>query len=655
MGSARRSWPVPCWRRSARVMGDLLARAFTEQALLDAWEQVREAALADGQAGPEVEHFEAAAARKISNLAADLAGGTFKPSPLVRADIAKSGGGVRRLEVPCLVDRIVERALLAELDVVIDPLLLPWSFAYRRGLGVRDALACLVEARDAGAAWVARADIDDCFDRIPRWEVLRLLRAAVTDTQAVDLVRRLLDRPVAGEHVAVSDRGLGLHQGSVLAPLLSNLYLDGFDRAMLAAGYRVIRYSDDMAIPAAGRAAAEHALAGAAQALEDLRLDLDPVKSQVVSFDAGVQFLGSTVTATTSPGAQALSHPLETVVYVDRPGALIRSRGDRLVVEHRDTTLLRLNLRRVRQVVCVGRVGMTTPFLHRALRGGIDVVVLGEHGGPGGRLVSLEHSDPTARRAQYRTADDGPVARELARCFVDGKIANMRVAVLRAGRREPGPVCADVAETLAAARLVLADADSIEEIMGHEGMTTREYFRAWRLLIGKEWEFTERQRRPPPDPVNAMLSFGYTLLGYEAVAALGAAGLDPAVGFLHQARWGRPNLALDLMEEFRPVAVDAVVLRCVTTGIVRADEFETVPDQGCRMNPHARQAFLAAYEYRMLTLFTHEPSARRVSYRVGLGLQARALARSILKPDRPYRPSGGNDVGSGRAVPGRLR
>jgi CRISPR-associated endonuclease Cas1 len=130
------------------------------------------------------------------------------------------------------------------------------------------------------------------------------------------------------------------------------------------------------------------------------------------------------------------------VVYVDRPGALIRSRGDRLVVEHQDVALLRLNLRRVRQVVCVGRAGMTTPFLHRALRSGIDVVLLGEHGGPGGRLASLEHTDPTARRAQYRAADDGPTARELARCFVDGKIANMRVAVLRADRRRRGgPGC----------------------------------------------------------------------------------------------------------------------------------------------------------------------------------------------------------------------
>jgi CRISPR-associated protein Cas1 len=406
---------------------------------------------------------------------------------------------------------------------------------------------------------------------------------------------------------------------------------------MLAAGYRVIRYSDDMAIPVAERAAAERALAVAAEILETLRLDLDPAKSQVVSFDSGVPFLGSTVTSLTSPGAMALSHPLETVVYVDKPGALLRSRGDRLVVEHHDEVLFRLNLRRVRQLVCIGRVGMTTPFVHRALRDGIDVVLLDDHCGPGGRLVSLAHGDSTARRAQYRLADDAPASRERARAFVDGKIANMRVALLRAGRRSPGTEITSVAETLAVTRLVLGDAASYDEILGHVGSATREYFRAWRQVIGEEWGFTTRERRPPPDPVNAMLSFGYTMLVHEAVGALGVAGLDPAVGYLHQARWGRPSLGLDLMEEFRPVVVDAVVLRCVSIGIVRSEEFDTEADRGCRMNPRARQAFLAAYERRMLTLFTHEPSGRRVSYRVGLGLQAKALARTILAPDHPYR------------------
>jgi CRISP-associated protein Cas1 len=134
------------------------------------------------------------------------------------------------------------------------------------------------------------------------------------------------------------------------------------------------------------------------------------------------------------------------------------------------------------------------------------------------------------------------------------------------------------AETLAIIRLVLGDATSLDQVLGHEGSASREYFRAWRQIIGDTWGFAARERRQPPDPVNAMLSLGYTLLVQEAVAALEAAGLDSAVGFLHRGRWGRPFLALDLIEEFRPVIVDAVVLRCVSTGIVRCDEFTSTPD-----------------------------------------------------------------------------
>jgi CRISP-associated protein Cas1 len=308
------------------------------------------------------------------------------------------------------------------------------------------------------------------------------------------------------------------------------------------------------------------------------------------------------------------------------------------VVEHRDGVVFKLNLRRIRQVVCLGRVGMTTPFIHQALRRGIDIVLLTEHGQPGGRLQSLAHTDPTVRRAQYRAAEDPDLRLELARGFVDGKLANLRTALLRADRRKPNPTRTAITETLEITRLVLADTTSLDELRGHEGTASREYFRGIRLVIGDDWGFAARQRRPPPDPVNAMLSFGYTLLVHEAVAALEAARLDPAVGFLHQTRWGRPNLALDLMEEFRPTIVDAVVLRLLTTAMIKPEQFETIPDRGCLMTDRARHTYLAAYERRMLTLFTHAGTGRRVSYRVGLGLQAKALARTLLDTTRPYHP-----------------
>jgi CRISPR-associated protein Cas1 len=420
--------------------------------------------------------------------------------------------------------------------------------------------------------------------------------------------------------------------------MLSNLYLDAFDRAMLQAGFRVIRYSDDFAIPTESRGDAERALVSASTELESLRLELNSGKSHVVSFDEGVHFLGETTTASTINRGETLSHPLETVVYVDRQGALVRSRGDRLVVVDGEESLFRLNLRRVRQVVCYGRVGLTTAFLHQAAERGIEVVLLTEQGTLGARLTVPTASDPQVRRAQYRAADDDRRCRELAAAFVDGKITNLRVALLRVARREDDAEAALAADLIAELGGRLGNLGTLNEIMGVEGAASREYFQAARRMLDPEWDFEGRQRRPPPDPVNAMLSYGYTILTHEAIAAAEAAGLDPMVGFLHGHRWGRPALALDLMEEFRPVTVDVAVWRAVSARQVRPEQFDDDPNTGCRMGADARHAFLAAYERRMLTITTHEPTGRRVSFRVALSLQAKALARSLLDPGEPYTP-----------------
>jgi CRISPR-associated protein Cas1 len=617
-------------------VGTLYARAFASQALLDAWQEVREAALADGRPDPEVDAFEADAARRLDELGTALADGAWTPAPVRRVEIPKPSGGVRVLGVPPLADRVVERALLGVLDPVLDPLLLPWSFAYRRGLGVRDALAALAEARDEGMGWVARADVRDCFEAIPQWETMRRLREAVGDERVVHLVGLLLDRPVAGGREAPGRRGLGLHQGSVLSPLLSNLYLDTFDRAMLAAGWRVIRYGDDFAVPAASRADAERALVSAATELDELRLEINSGKAHVGSFDEGVRFLGELTTASTINRGEMLSHPLETVVYVDRQGALVRSRGDRLIVTDGEESLLRLSLRRVRQVVCYGRVGLTTAFLHKAAERGIEVVLLTSHGTLGARLVAPTSGDSQVCRAQYRAADDQRAAVRLAAAFVDGKITNMRVALLRAARRDDDRQAVAGADLLAG--LAAPDAGDLDTLLGVEGAATREYYQALRRSLDPIWGFHGRQRRPPPDPVNAMLSYGYTLLVHEAIAAAEAAGLDPMVGFLHRHRWGRPSLALDLMEEFRPITVDVAVWRCVGTKQSRPEQFDNDPAQGCRMSDDARHAFLAAYERRMLTLAAHPATGRRVSYRVAVSLQAKALARTLLDPEEPYQP-----------------
>ena len=161
------------------------------------------------------------------------------------------------------------------------------------------------------------------------------------------------------------------------------------------------------------------------------------------------------------------------------------------------------------------------------------------------------------------------------------------------------------------------------------------------VLIRAEtsWSITEPTRCSTREDEATPLSYGYTLLCHEAIGALEAAGLDPMVGFLHRHRWGHPALALDLMEEFRPTTVDVAVWRCISARQVRPEQFTVEdPAQGCRMGSDAEYTFLAAYGKRLLTLTTHASSGRRVSFRVALSLQAKALARALLDPDEPYQP-----------------
>lgn len=619
-------------------MGPLFSEVVRQQTLLDAWHAIHADARVSGTQRAHAEEFASGAARRISDLAEQLAAGTWRPTSVKPVRIPKADGRAREIVLSALPDKIVERALLRVLDPVVDPELLPWSFAYRRGLGVSDALRAVAEARDDGAVWVARLDVRNCFASIPRRPVLTRLRDVVAEREVTELVRLLVYRVVRGQRRSSSR---GLHEGSVLSPLLCNLYLDQFDRQMLALGYRVVRYADDIAIPSGTRKDAERALAAAERVFGQLGLSRNDRKDLLVDFDTGVPFLGATLTSSGSASTEGVSRPLRSSVYVVSQGALLRSKGSRVRIELRGDCLLSVPWRRVHQVMCFGRVGMTTAFLHRALHQGVDVVLLSENGRYDGALRSPFRTGAAARREQHKLSDSEGRSLDLARMFVAGKIANLRTGLLRAGRRGRLDDVARALERMRGHRRDALGVTTMAQLLGIEGSASRLYFDCWSRQLPPEWMFAGRRRRPPPDPVNAMLSFGYSVLTYEAVSAVEAAGLDPAVGFLHSSKGNRPSLALDLVEEFRPVIVDSVVTRIISSKMLTPLDFVIDEIDGktrCLLNDPARRLFLAAYERRLLAVVSLPATGRRVSYRVALHQQALHLARVLTGADATYRP-----------------
>ncbi|MEV0966614.1 CRISPR-associated endonuclease Cas1 [Streptomyces sp. NPDC049910] len=619
-------------------MGDLLYRAISESSLLAAWQEVQANDLEDGKVSDQVAGYARGVLARLTDLGRELKAGSWRPGPVYAMEIAKRSGGTRLLAVPAVEDRIVERAVMEVVDEYIDAVLLPWSYAYRRGLSVRDALHDLASARDDGARWVVRADIRDCFEQIPRWPALTRLREVVPDPEICQLVRHLVNRRGVGPAARRIRSGRGLHQGSSLSPVMTNLYLDAFDRDLLRSGHRVLRYSDDFAIPVTTHSQGEQVLELAAEALARLDLELNEAKSRIESFDEGVDFLGKTVTARSGTRAEERPSPLESTLYVTEPGAVLRTKGQRLRVTHRTTQLLSAPYNRVRQIVCTAPVTFTSPFLRRALEHGIDLVLTEEDGAYLGRLTGPAGTDVELRHAQHRLTDKDAASLELACAFVSAKITHMRTCLLRAARAGKLTDVEPAAARLLAARQAAATAPSPASLMGHEGAATRDYFAAVGTILGPAWAFTHRRRRPPPDPVNALLSFGYTLLARDAVAACELAGLDPAVGFLHELRRGRPSLALDLIEEFRPVIVDHTVIRLCTSGKISTAGFATDEGgrTGCRMDRDTLHTFLAAYANRMLTLAHHPNTGRRTSYRTALTVQARHLAAVITGREPAY-------------------
>ncbi len=323
-------------------------------------------------------------------------------------------------------------------------------------------------------------------------------------------------------------------------------------------------------------------------------------------------------------------------LYVQKSGMRIGRKGDTLEVRERDgTTVQSVRFLHTSQVCVLGNVTVTTPALRELLQREIPVLYYSYGGWFYGMATGLAHKNAELRIAQFRAAADRAASLALAQRFIRAKIRNCRTLLRRNHR-------GDVGSALRALERFAKDAeraDSVERLLGIEGNAARVYFGAFSGMLRPKGEvgevswrmdFDGRNRRPPRDPVNALLSFAYALLVKDWTITLSAVGFDPFVGFYHRPRYGRPALALDLMEEFRPLVADSVVLRTVNEGIVGANDFVATAG-GVALRESGRKRFLQAYERRMDRLVTHPAFGYRLSYRRVLLVQARLLARYLMR------------------------
>ena len=337
----------------------------------------------------------------------------------------------------------------------------------------------------------------------------------------------------------------------------------------------------------------------------------------------------------------SVRHTRGMPVYVQAHRAKVAKTGERLAITKDDSEPVHVRLADTSQLVLQGNVYVTTPTLHELMRRDIPVSWHSFGGWFLGHTIGTGHANVELRTAQYRGSFDDAVCLKLARGLVQAKIRNCRTMLRRNTRTETGLEAALTGLSQLADRA--GRTRDMDTLLGVEGAAAAIYFQRLPGMLrsdeGKDagalFKMESRNRRPPTDPINAMLSFGYAMLTRTFVNTLTAVGFDAYRGFYHQPRYGRPALALDMMEPFRPLIVDSAVIMAVNNGEIQLKDFvrESV---GTSLSDAGRKRFIATLERRLGQEVTHPIFGYRLEYRRLLEIQSRLLARFLLGETSDY-------------------
>ncbi|NJN86231.1 MAG: type I-D CRISPR-associated endonuclease Cas1 [Leptolyngbyaceae cyanobacterium SL_7_1] len=335
-------------------------------------------------------------------------------------------------------------------------------------------------------------------------------------------------------------------------------------------------------------------------------------------------------------------------LYITHDDSFIGKTDERLTVRANKQTLLDVPLIKVDGVVVLGRATISPAAVIELLERKIALSFLTSMGRYLGRLEPELTKNIFVRSAQWKASlaasaeqhVPSEAASHLVQGFVRGKLKNYRIAFLRAQREFPE---LDLHKPIAQLEQAIAPIDATTEInslRGLEGSGSAAYFGRFGSLIRVDgFCFTTRNRRPPTDPVNALLSLGYALLRHDVQSAVNLVGFDPYLGYLHTERYGRPSLALDLMEEFRPLVVDAIVLSAINRRALSPENFVTEPLSGAvSLTPDGLRIFLRLYEQKKQSKFKHPVLQTQCTYQEAFEIQARLLAKYLLGETDKYPP-----------------
>ena len=611
---------------------DIYADCIGLGALHAAWERVRRNRGASGGDGVTIGAFAQDAPLRLARLHRALMCGAYRPGPARRLNIPKPSGGQRALAIPAIEDRIAQSAVALTLGPRLEGEFEESSFAYRPGRSVRMAVDRISANRRAGFEWVVDGDIERFFDSVPHDLVLKRLAQSISSDRLIELVALWLR--------AHDDDGVGLPQGSPLSPLLANLYLDDIDEQIESDGVRLIRFADDFILMCKKERSAEAALKRMEGLLQRYGLRLNPEKTRIISFDEGFRFLGhlfvrsvvlpskeeEVLSEEDEPGDALNDTEIddENTELVDAPWAIVEKSEDEatrsdlsprlrvlyLKSPHRslarrdwaftiiedDREVLAIHHKQVDRIEVGPDCDVDTDAIRLGLLTETPVAFVDGHGTLIGEAAPPEDNRPRLHLAQSAVIHDGEARRSLAAAIVDGRLYNQRALLYRLNRRRKDDEVKRTAKTIGRLRQKLKCGLDIDQLFGLEGEATRLYWPALGRCFEHGWTLTRRRRRPPPDPVNLIISWLASLLYRDLNALIRRHGLHPGFGVLHGHRPAQPALASDLIEAFRAPLVEGLAVYLFNNRILDRDHFSQNEDGSVRINAVGGEQVIREYE-----------------------------------------------------------
>lgn len=628
----------------------------------------------------------------LDDITRELRDQTYRPPNLQGAVLQRPGKAPRPLAIPPFADRVAQRAVVQILSEDFEALHSEGSFGYRRGLSRLNARDRIQSLYRKGYRWFYEADIEDFFDSVSHPRLDTRLRSLLADDPVVDLLMAWVCAPVEYRG-RIQQRPCGLPQGSPVSPMLANLLLDDFDADLQALGMELVRYADDFVIVCRDRGRAEQAARQVESSLAELGLTVNPDKTRIGHLDQGLKFLGycflgelaieaqrptraqrqragqpvtledlpprswlarlatrepqvlesrpgerNIPTPPTAPPDQERVYPRATaeetgcVLFVTTEASRLSVQSGRLAVSTPDGRVDQVPWPSLDAVVLFGRQRITGPTLTAALQARVPVHFTSPQGRYLGTLASGQpgpegHGLWLAQQAHFAQPD---VCLALAREIVAARLHN-QAEVLRQSAREQPALTAAV-DTLRRQSRQSREAADLKSLNGVEGSGARAYFEALGRIIPETLGFGGRERRPPPDPFNALLSLGYTVLYHRVDTVIRVTGLLPWCGFYHQGRGRHAALASDLMEPFRHL-VERQALALLRRRQLSADDFLMEDGGGCRLTRPALRLYLQTLTRRFTTPVAGAGALASVSPHQHMLQQCRQLQQRVRGHD----------------------